>query len=112
MEITCRILQELKLILESFKPDVVLVHGDTTTTVATSLAALDQRIPVGQLRRVCVPAIWILLAGRGATVRSPVTWRCTILREPRLTSDLAARKYQRQPNFRHRQMVIQARLGA
>ena len=38
-EITCRILQELKPILESFKPDVVLVHGDTTTTVATSLAA-------------------------------------------------------------------------
>lgn len=35
-EITCRILQELKPILESFRPDVVLVHGDTTTTVATS----------------------------------------------------------------------------
>ncbi|EMA4502833.1 UDP-N-acetylglucosamine 2-epimerase (non-hydrolyzing) [Enterobacter hormaechei] len=48
-EITCRILQELKPILESFRPDVVLVHGDTTTTVATSLAAFYQRIPVGHI---------------------------------------------------------------
>ncbi|RPH25238.1 UDP-N-acetylglucosamine 2-epimerase (non-hydrolyzing) [Buttiauxella warmboldiae] len=48
-EITCRILEGLKPILESFKPDVVLVHGDTTTTVATSLAAFYQRIPVGHI---------------------------------------------------------------
>ncbi|STL88705.1 UDP-N-acetylglucosamine 2-epimerase [Escherichia coli] len=38
-EITCRILEGLKPILAEFKPDVVLVHGDTTTTLATSLAA-------------------------------------------------------------------------
>lgn len=48
-EITCRILEGLKPILESFKPDVVLVHGDTTTTVAASLAAFYQRIPVGHV---------------------------------------------------------------
>ena len=35
--------------LESFKPDVVLVHGDTTTTMAASLAAFYQRIPVGHV---------------------------------------------------------------
>ena len=46
-EITCRILEGLKPVLESFKPDVVLVHGDTTTTMAASLAALYQRLPVG-----------------------------------------------------------------
>ena len=48
-EITCRILEGLKPVLESFKPDVVLVHGDTTTTLAASLAAFYQRIPVGHV---------------------------------------------------------------
>lgn len=48
-EITCRILEGLKPILEAFKPDVVLVHGDTTTTIAASLAAFYQRIPVGHV---------------------------------------------------------------
>lgn len=48
-EITCRILEGLKGVLEDFKPDVVLVHGDTTTTMATSLAAFYQRIPVGHV---------------------------------------------------------------
>lgn len=48
-EMTCRILEGLKPVLESFKPDVVLVHGDTTTTLATSLAAFYQRIPVGHV---------------------------------------------------------------
>lgn len=48
-EITCRILEGLKPVLETFKPDVVLVHGDTTTTAAASLAAFYQRIPVGHV---------------------------------------------------------------
>lgn len=48
-EITCRILQGLKPVLESFKPDVVLVHGDTTTTAAASLAAFYQRVSVGHV---------------------------------------------------------------
>ncbi|EOU9531094.1 non-hydrolyzing UDP-N-acetylglucosamine 2-epimerase [Cronobacter dublinensis] len=48
-EITCRILEGLKPILTEFRPDVVLVHGDTTTTIATSLAAFYQRIPVGHV---------------------------------------------------------------
>lgn len=48
-DITCRILQGLKPILASFLPDVVLVHGDTTTTAAASLAAFYQRIPVGHV---------------------------------------------------------------
>ncbi|EME2120821.1 UDP-N-acetylglucosamine 2-epimerase (non-hydrolyzing) [Cronobacter sakazakii] len=48
-EITCRILKGLKPILTEFRPDVVLVHGDTTTTIATSLAAFYQRIPVGHV---------------------------------------------------------------
>nr|WP_255705542.1 UDP-N-acetylglucosamine 2-epimerase (non-hydrolyzing) [Xenorhabdus sp. PB61.4] len=48
-DITCRILESIKPVLNEFKPDVVLVHGDTTTTMATSLAAFYQRIPVGHV---------------------------------------------------------------
>lgn len=48
-EITSRILIGLKPVLESFRPDVVLVHGDTTTTLAASLAAFYQHIPVGHV---------------------------------------------------------------
>lgn len=48
-EITARILIELKPVLQSFEPDVVLVHGDTATTFAASLAAYYQQIPVGHV---------------------------------------------------------------
>ncbi|MCC8380306.1 non-hydrolyzing UDP-N-acetylglucosamine 2-epimerase [Xenorhabdus sp. PB30.3] len=48
-DITCRILESIKPVLNEFRPDVVLVHGDTTTTMATSLAAFYQRIPVGHV---------------------------------------------------------------
>lgn len=48
-EITCRILEGLKPILDAFRPDMVLVHGDTTTTMAASMAAFYQRIPVGHV---------------------------------------------------------------
>ena len=37
--VTTAILQGIKPVLAEFKPDVVLVHGDTATTFATSLAA-------------------------------------------------------------------------
>jgi len=47
--ITSRILLELKPILESFDPDLVLVHGDTATTFAASLAAFYQKIKVGHV---------------------------------------------------------------
>lgn len=48
-EITCRILEGMKPVLEEFKPQVVLVHGDTTTTMATSLAAFYQQIAIGHV---------------------------------------------------------------
>lgn len=48
-EITCRILQGMHIVLLDFKPDIVLVHGDTTTTLAASLAAFYQQIPVGHV---------------------------------------------------------------
>lgn len=48
-EVTARVLLKLKPILEEFKPDVVLVHGDTATTFATSLAAYYEQIAVGHV---------------------------------------------------------------
>lgn len=48
-EITCRILEGVKTVLLDFRPDIVLVHGDTTTTLAASLAAFYQQIPVGHV---------------------------------------------------------------
>ena len=48
-EITSAVLAGLKPVLEDFAPDLVLVHGDTTTTLAASLAAYYQRIPVGHV---------------------------------------------------------------
>jgi len=48
-EITSRILEGLKGVFTEFRPDVVLVHGDTTTTFAASLAAFYNRIPVGHV---------------------------------------------------------------
>lgn len=48
-DVTARILTELKPVLQQFKPDVVLVHGDTATTFAASLAAYYEQIPVGHV---------------------------------------------------------------
>ncbi|EAR12268.1 UDP-GlcNAc 2-epimerase [Polaribacter irgensii 23-P] len=48
-EITSRVLLGMKEILTKTVPDLVLVHGDTTTSTATSLAAFYQRIEVGHI---------------------------------------------------------------
>ena len=47
--ITANILQRIGEVYQACRPDVVLVHGDTTTTFAASLAAFYQRIPVGHV---------------------------------------------------------------
>jgi UDP-N-acetylglucosamine 2-epimerase (non-hydrolysing) len=48
-DITTGILQGMKGVLAEFKPDMVLVHGDTATTFATTLACYYQKIPVGHV---------------------------------------------------------------
>ena len=48
-DVTTAILQGMKGVFSQFKPDVVLVHGDTATTFATSLAAYYQQIPVAHV---------------------------------------------------------------
>lgn len=48
-DVTARILIDLQPILRSLKPGIVLVHGDTATTFAASLAAYYEQIPVGHI---------------------------------------------------------------
>jgi UDP-N-acetylglucosamine 2-epimerase (non-hydrolysing) len=48
-QITTRVLEGLDNVMKEVKPDMVLVHGDTTTTFAASLAALYNQIPVGHV---------------------------------------------------------------
>ena len=48
-DVTVNVLEGLRTVLEQTRPDVVLVHGDTSTTFAASLACFYLRIPVGHV---------------------------------------------------------------
>ena len=48
-DVTSNVLSGIKQVLSEEQPDVVLVHGDTTTTMATSMAAFYLNIPVGHV---------------------------------------------------------------
>ena len=48
-DITAKVLLGLRKVLKDFRPDTVLVHGDTTTSMAASLAAFYMQIPVGHV---------------------------------------------------------------
>ena len=48
-DVTARVLTGMRDVLKEVKPDVVLVHGDTTTSTAAALAAFYQQIPVGHV---------------------------------------------------------------
>ena len=48
-DITSRVLLGLRGVLDDFAPDIVLVHGDTTTSMAAALAAFYRQIPVGHV---------------------------------------------------------------
>lgn len=48
-DVTARVLTGMRDVLEASKPDIVLVHGDTTTSTAAALAAFYKQIPVGHV---------------------------------------------------------------
>lgn len=48
-DVTSRILDKMDILLEKEKPDIVLVHGDTSTTFATALSCFYKQIPVGHV---------------------------------------------------------------
>lgn len=48
-DVTINILNKMRIVLAEVKPDIVLVHGDTSTTFATALACFYMQIPVGHV---------------------------------------------------------------
>ncbi|MDE6277236.1 MAG: UDP-N-acetylglucosamine 2-epimerase (non-hydrolyzing) [Muribaculaceae bacterium] len=48
-DVTCRILTGMRDILKTHRPDLVLVHGDTSTSTAAALSAFYEQIPVGHV---------------------------------------------------------------
>jgi UDP-N-acetylglucosamine 2-epimerase (non-hydrolysing) len=48
-DVTCKVLLNMKEILAEVNPDIVLVHGDTTTSMAAAMAAFYSAIPVGHI---------------------------------------------------------------
>ena len=48
-DVTAHVISELQTVLNEVKPDLVLVHGDTTTSMAASIAAFYHQIPVGHV---------------------------------------------------------------
>ncbi|WP_105447833.1 non-hydrolyzing UDP-N-acetylglucosamine 2-epimerase [Escherichia coli] len=48
-DVTITVLDRMRIVLTQVKPDIVLVHGDTTTTFATALACFYLQIPVGHV---------------------------------------------------------------
>jgi len=88
--ITVRVLQGLEKVYQAEKPDLVLVHGDTTTTMAAALAAFYLKIPVGHVE-----------AGlRSGNIYSPYPEEMN----RRLTGDLAELHFA--PTERNKQSLI------
>ena len=48
-DITIEVIKQLDYVLEEVNPDMILVHGDTTTSFAAALAAFYKKIPVGHV---------------------------------------------------------------
>ena len=64
-DVTARVLTGMRDVLKESRPDLVLVHGDTTTSTASALAAFYQQIPVGHIEAgLRTHNIYSPLAGR------------------------------------------------
>lgn len=91
-DVTCRVLEGMRAVLRQCRPDIVLVHGDTTTTLAASLAAYYEKTPVAHveagLRTQNIYSPWPeeinrRLTGNLAAIHFAPTEaaRCNLLRE-------------------------------
>lgn len=96
-DVTARVLIGMRDVLKTVMPDVVLVHGDTTTSAATALAAFYQQIPVGHveagLRTHNIYSPWPeemnrQITGRIATLNfSPTELSCVNLKQEGVSGD-------------------------
>lgn len=96
-DVTARVLMGMRDVLKQVQPDVVLVHGDTTTSTASALAAFYQQIPVGHveagLRTHNIYSPWPeemnrLIIGRIATYHfSPTLLSCRNLLDEGVKKD-------------------------
>ena len=68
-DVTTNILERIKTVLETSKPDVVLVHGDTSTTFVTALACFIYKYLLAMWKRDCVHIIYVRLIQRNSIVR-------------------------------------------
>ena len=69
-DITCAVLRGMRGVFEAFRPDLVLVHGDTATTFATTLAGYYRQIPVAHVEAGLGPATSIRPGPRRPTASS------------------------------------------
>ena len=81
-DVTCDVLSGMKAVLEETAPDVVLVHGDTTTSFATALACFYLRIPVGHVEAGLRTHDSTLPGPRSSTARQSTLYRSIISRPP------------------------------
>ena len=72
--ITTDVLEGMRGVLEAERPDVVLVHGDTTTSFAAALAAFYLGVPVGHVEAGLRTRTWPRPIPRSSTVRP---WTCS-----------------------------------
>ena len=103
-QITTRVLERMEPVLQDAQPDVVLVHGDTTTSTAAALAAFYQQIPVGHVEAGLRTNDALGAVSRGdeppADRRDRVV---SFLADPLARDAPGARKRRRRRHLRHRQ---------
>lgn len=101
-DITAKVLLGLRKVLKDFRPDTVLVHGDTTTSMAASLAAFYMQIPVGHVEAGLRTYNMLSLAGRNEPPGDRPYLYLLLCTDRTVKGKSAAREYRREENLYYR----------